>query len=226
MIKGNLHPTTSYLRELVTIFDRLGFDVFEGPEVDSEWYNFDSLNVPADSPIRDIQDTFWLKDGRVMRTQTSNAQVRYAEKRKPPIRMIAPGRCFRNEATDSRHETTFTQLEGLYIDKDVKIGHLFWTLNKFIHEIYGDDIEIRYRPHHYAFVEPGFDIDIKFQGKWFEVLGSGMVHPKVLANMKIDPNKHSGFAFGLGIERLVMIKYDIDDIRHFCSGNLKFLKQF
>jgi phenylalanyl-tRNA synthetase alpha chain len=214
------------LRELVKIFEELGFEVFEGPEVDTEWYNFDSLNVPADHPARDVQDTFWLKDGRVLRTQTSNSQVRLAEIRKPPIRAIMPGTCFRNEATDSRHETTFTQLEGLYIDKGVKVGHLFWTIKTFLQKLYGDDIELRFRPHHYPFVEPGVDVDIKFKGKWLEVFGSGMVHPTVLKNMKIDPEKYSGFAFGLGVDRMVMIKYDIEDIRLLHSGNLRFLKQF
>lgn len=226
MQKGNLHPVSEFIRNVVGIFEDLGFDLYEGPEAETEWYNFDSLNVPADHPARDVQDTFWLKDGRVLRTQTSNAQVRYSETRKPPIRMIVPGKCFRNEATDAKHETTFTQIEGLYIDKDVKVGHLFWTIKKFIKELYGDNVEVRFRPHHYPFVEPGMDVDIKFQGKWLEVLGSGMVHPKVLRNMKIDPDKYSGFAFGLGIDRMVMTKFKIEDIRHFYSGDLRFLKQF
>jgi phenylalanyl-tRNA synthetase alpha chain len=140
--------------------------------------------------------------------------------------MVVPGVCYRNEATDAKHETTLYQLEGLYIDRDVKIGHLFWTLETFLKKIYGEGIEVRFRPHHYPFVEPGLDVDIKFSGKWMEVLGSGMVHPKVLTNMKIDPEQYSGFAFGMGIDRLTMLKYGINEIRQFRSGDLRFLKQF
>jgi len=225
-MKGSLHPTTIFIRDAVKVFEKFGFDVFEGPEVDTEWYNFDVLNVPADHPSRDVQDTFWLKDGQVLRTHTSNSQVRYAERRKPPIKVVIPGRCFRNEATDQKHETTFYQLEGLYIDKDVEVGHLFWTLENFLKELYGDSVEVRFRPHHYPFVEPGMDVDIKFRGKWLEVLGSGMVHPTVLKNMKIDPEKYSGFAFGMGMDRLVMLRYGIEDIRQFYQNDLRFLKQF
>lgn len=224
--KGNLHPLTSFLREAVSIFNELGFDVFEGPEIDTEWYNFDALNVPADHPARDMQDTFWLKDGRVLRTQTSNSQVRYGETHKPPLKVIVPGRVYRNEATDARHETTFVQLEGLYIDKDVKVGHLIWMLETFFKKLYGEETKIRIKPSFFPFVEPGFEVDVKFRGKWFELLGAGMVHPKVIKNMGLDPEKYSGFAFGMGIDRLVILKYGIDDIRHFNSGNLQFLKQF
>lgn len=226
MQKGNLHPITQFLREVITTFESLGFEVYESPEVDTEWFNFDALNVPSDHPSRDVQDTFWLTDGRVLRTHTSNGQVRAALEKGVPTKVVIPGRCFRNEATDASHETTFTQLEGLYIDKDIKVGHLFWTLKHFLHKIYSDKIEIRFRPHHYPFVEPGMDVDIKFKGNWMEVLGSGMVHPKVLQNMKIDPEQYSGFAFGFGIDRLVMIKFGVQDIRQFYSSDLRFLKQF
>lgn len=226
MNNGNLHPITIYLRKAVKIFEELGFLVFEGPEVDTEWYNFDALNIPSDHPARDVQDTFWLKDGRVLRTHTSNLQVRYGENKTPPIRMIVPGVCYRNEATDAKHETTLYQLEALYIDKNVKVGHLLWTIEKFLTKMYGDNIEHRYRPHHYPFVEPGIDVDIKFNGKWMEVLGSGMVYPKVLENMKIDSSQYSGFALGMGIDRLTMLKYGVDEIRLFRSGDLRFLKQF
>ena len=205
----SIHPVTQFTREMVKIFADLGFDVFEGPQVDTEWYNFDALNIPADHPSRDVQDTFWLTNNKVLRTHTSNSQIRYARNSKPPIRVIVPGKCFRNEATDAGHETTFTQIEGLYIDRDIKIGQLFWTINTFLKKLLGKDVKVRFRPHYYPFVEPGMDVDVKFRGKWFEVLGSGMVHPKVLKNMKLDPEKYSGFAFGLGIDRMVMIKYDI-----------------
>jgi len=226
MINGSIHPITQFLREAVLVFAELGFDVYEGPEVETEWYNFDALNIPADHPARDLQDTFWLKDKKVLRTHTSNGQVRYVETRKPPIRAVFPGTVFRNEATDAKHETTFTQLEGLYIDKDVKVGHLIWTLETFFKKIYGDETKIRLKPSFFPFVEPGFEVDVKHNGKWLELLGAGMVHPKVIQNMKLDPEIYSGFAFGLGIDRLVILKYGIDDIRLFRSGDLRFLKQF
>jgi len=226
MIKGNLHPITEFLREAVSIFQDLGFDVYEGPEVETEWYNFDALNVPADHPARDLQDTFWLKDKRLLRTHTSNGQVRYAEAKKPPIKAIFPGTVFRNESTDAKHETTFTQLEGLYIDKDVKVGHLIWTLETFFKNMYGPETKIRLKPSFFPFVEPGFEIDVMYKGKWLELLGAGMVHPKVIQNMNLDPEIYSGFAFGLGIDRLVILKYGIEDIRLFRAGDLRFLKQF
>lgn len=226
MIKGSLHPVTQLLRKTISFFESLGFDVYEGPEVENEWYNFDALNVASDHPSRDIQDTFWLKDKRLLRTQTSSAQVRFGEKNKPPIKIISPGVCYRNERTDSGHETTFIQLEGLYIDKDVKLSHLLWILNEFYKKIYGDEVKIRFRPHHFPYTEPSIEFELKFKGKWFELGGAGMVHPQVIKNMGIDPNKYSGFAFGPGIERAVMIKYGISDIRLFRSGDLRFLKQF
>ena len=226
MQKGNLHPVTLILRQAVLFFEELGFDVFEGPEVDTEWYNFDALNVPADHPSRDIQDTFWLTDGRLLRTQTSNSQVRYGENHKPPIKVVIPGVCFRNEATDAGHETTFYQLEGLYIDEKVNMGQLFWILEELYKRLFGSDTKLRFRPHHFPFTEPSIEFEMKFQGKWFELGGAGMVHPNVLKNMKLDPDKYSGFAFGPGIERAVMIKHNIKEIRLFRSGDFRFLKQF
>lgn len=227
MKEGHLHPSTQFLRELVKIFCELGFEVYESPEVDSEWYNFDALNIPSDHPARDVQDTFWLKDARVLRTHTSNGQVRYGEAHKPPIKIIIPGRCFRNEATDQSHETTFYQLEGLYIDKGVTVAKLFATLEQILKKIYGEKVKYRIRPHHYSFVEPGYDVDIKLEnGQWRELLGSGMVHPVVLKNMGIDPEKYSGFAFGMGPDRMMMKKYSVEDIRHILSGDLRFLRQF
>lgn len=223
---GSHHPITVFLRDSLKIFEDLGFNIYESPEVDTEWFNFDALRIPDDSAVRDVQDTFYLKDGRVMRTHTSNGQIRVAKENRSPIRVVIPGRCFRNEATDATHEATFFQLEGLYIDKDVKAGQLMWTLKHYLKKMYGDDVEIRFRPHHYPFVEPGMDVDIKYRGKWMELLGSGMVHPEVLKNMGLDPEKVSGFAFGLGIDRLVMKKYGIEDIRQFYASDLRFLKQF
>jgi len=223
---GTLHPTTQLIRQIVSFFEPFGFDVFEGPEVDTEWYNFDALNVPADHPSRDVQDTFWLTDGRLLRTQTSNSQVRYGENHKPPIKAVVPGICYRNEATDAGHETTFVQIEGLYIDKNVTLSQLLWILDQFYKNIYGSDTKLRFRPHHFPFTEPSIEFELKFDGKWFELGGAGMVHPKVIKNMGLDPEKYSGFAFGPGIERPLMIKYGINDIRLFRSGDLRFLKQF
>lgn len=226
MINGSLHPITQFLRQAIKFFASQGFDVYEGPEVDTEWYNFDALNTPSDHPSRDVQDTFWLTDGRLLRTQTSNSQVRYGELRKPPIKVVVPGVCYRNEATDSGHETTFIQLEGLYIDKNVNIGHLLYILTEFYRNIYGKNTKIRFRPHHFPFTEPSIEFELIFKNRWFELGGAGMVHPSVIKNMGLNPEIYSGFAFGPGIERPIMIKYGINDIRQFRSGDLRFLKQF
>ncbi len=224
--KGNLHPVTQSLRKAISFFESLGFDVFEGPEVDTEWYNFDALNVPAEHPARDAQDTFYLTDGRLLRTQTSNSQVRYGEGKTPPIKVVVPGVCYRNEATDAGHETTFYQFEGLYIDKNVTMGHLFWTLENFYKSVYGDSVKIRFKPSFFPFTEPSVEFDVKFKGKWFELGGAGMVHPKVIKNMGLNPEVYSGFAFGPGVERPIMVQYGIQDIRLLRSGDLRFLKQF
>jgi len=226
MMKGNLHPLSLLIRQAVNVFEGLGFEVFDGPEVDTEWYNFDALNVPADHPSRDMQDTFWLTDGRVLRTQTSNGQIHYGENNKPPIRIISPGQIYRNEATDFKHETCVYQLEGLCIDKNIKVGHLFYTLEHFFTKLYGPETKIKFTPSFFPFVEPGFEVSAKFNGKWMELLGAGMVHPQVIKNIGLDPEKYSGFAFGMGIDRLVMLKYGIEDIRLLRSGDLRFLKQF
>lgn len=226
MTKGNLHPVTQIIRKSVKFFETYGFEVYEGPEVDTEWYNFDALNTPADHPSRDVQDTFWLADGKVLRTQTSNSQVRFGETHKPPFRVVVPGVCFRNEATDSGHETTFVQLEGLYIDEKVKIGQLFWILKKYYSEIFGGKIDLRFRPHHFPFTEPSIEFDTDFNGRWLELGGAGMVNPVVIKNMGLDPDKYTGFAFGPGVERPIMVRYGISDIRLFRSSDLRFLKQF
>ena len=225
-MKGHLHPITQFLRQAISIFDELGFDVYESPEVETEWYNFDSLNVAANHPARDVQDTFWLADGRLLRTQTSSGQVRYGETHKPPIKTVVPGQIFRNEATDAKHETTFFQLEGLYIDENVKVGDLFGVLQEFFKKLYGEDTKIRLRPHYFPYTEPSFEVEVMYRGEWLELLGAGMVHPQVIKNMGFDPEKYSGYAFGMGIDRLVMLKYKIEDIRLLRSGDLRFLKQF
>ena len=226
MSTGSYHPSTIFIREAVTILKEMGFDLFEGPEVDNEWYNFDAINMPDDHPARDMQDTFWLTDGKLLRTQTSNCQIRYGKKHKPPFAVMVPGKTYRNEATDARHENSFIQIEGLYVDKNVSVGHLKFTLEHFFKKMFGNDAKTKFRPSFFPFVEPGFGVYVYHQGEWLELLGAGMVHPKVISNMGIDPKKYSGFAFGMGVERMLMIKYGIDDIRDFRSGDLRFLKQF
>lgn len=236
--KGVLHPVTQTLRELVSIFDKMGFEVVLGPELETEWYNFDSLNIPGDHPARDMQDTFWLKDkfnkkneGKkserlLLRTQTSPVQVRYMEKHEPPFRIIVPGRVFRNEATDSTHECQFNQLEGLYVSEQVSLAELKGTLLRFAREYFGPETEIRFRPSYFPFVEPGVEVDVRYKDKWLEILGAGLVHPNVLESAGIDSKKWRGFAFGMGIDRLVMVKTKISDIRMLYNGDLRVLKQF
>ena len=222
----SLHPITQFMRKTTRIFEDLGFEIALGPEIETERYNFDLLNVSADHPARDLQNTFFLENNKILRTHTSSVQIRAMEKRKPPVRIIVPGRCFRNEATDSNHDTTFYHLECFAIDRELCMGHLVWTIEHYLKEVYGSYIQIRKRPHFYPFVEPGMDIDIKFGEKWVEMLGSGMIHPQVLKNMGVDPERFSGFAFALGIDRLAMLYYNIPDIRLFYSNDLRFLKQF
>lgn len=217
------HPISQITKECVGIFTELGFSVSLGPEIDTEWYNFDALNVPKDHPARDMQDTFFIKnkEGFVMRTHTSNTQIHHMQSNEPPFAVIAPGKVFRNEATDATHEAQFHQIEGLRVGKDINMSHLKGTLLEFLKRLYKTDIEIRLRPAYFPFVEPGVEVDLKFKGKWLEVLGAGMVHPNVLKNAGIDPNIYSGFAFGVGTERLAMMRYDISDIRLFHGGDLR-----
>ncbi len=236
--KGHLHPITQFTREVVGIFAEMGFIVADGPELEKEFYNFDALNIPADHPSRDMQDTFWIKTNNkdkidpknrpVMRTQTSAVQVRFLEKYKDslPCAIVVPGKVFRNEATDATHEAQFSQLEALYVDKDVSLGHLKGVIEHFLKKLYGDDVEIRFRPSFFPFVEPGVEVDMKFNGKWLEMGGAGMVHPNVLKTVGIDPLKWKGFAFGFGIDRLVMMRHNITDIRLLYSGDLRFINQF
>ena len=236
--KGHQHPLTQMISEINSIFAEIGFVFAEGPEAEKEYYNFDQLNVPKDHPSRDMQDTFWFKDKdvsepTVMRTQTSNVQVRYMEKHEPPIRIVAPGKVFRNESTDATHEAQFYQFECLCVDKGIHLGHLKGTIEYFLEKFFGGDVDIRFRPNFFPFVEPGFEIDMqlhdsnsKFDGKWIEILGAGMVHPNVLRNGGIDPEVYSGFAFGAGIDRLGFMKYGFDDVRDLYSGDLRFVNQF
>ncbi|MEI6480619.1 MAG: phenylalanine--tRNA ligase subunit alpha [bacterium] len=232
--EGHIHPLSQMIREIYEIFREIGYDVASGPEMETEHYNFDALNVPADHPSRDMQDTFWVKsdpknptkDKMLLRTQTSAVQIRYMENHKPPLKVIVPGRVFRNEATDATHEANFFQLEGLCVGEDVTLEDLKGTLEYFFEKFFGEKIQVRFRPSYFPFVEPAVEVDVFTKGKWMEVLGAGMVHPKVLSSVGIDSNKYRGFAFGIGLERFAMIKYGIPDIRMFYQPDLRIFNQF
>jgi phenylalanyl-tRNA synthetase alpha chain len=236
---GHLHPISNIQYKLEEIFSSMGFMVLDGPELESDYYNFEALNIPAWHPARDMQDTFYVEgENLLMRTHTSSMQVRAMEKYGAPVRAIVPGRCFRNEATDARHEHTFYQLEGFMIDKDISFANLKAVLEVTAQKLYGEDTRVRLRPKYFPFVEPGVNGEVtcflckgagcrvcKKTG-WLEIFGAGMIHPNVLRAGGIDPEKWSGFAFGFGLMRLAMLKYGIDDIRLFCGGDLRFLNQF
>lgn len=237
--KGHIHPLTQAIRDIHTIFANMGFEIAEGPELETEFYNFDALNIPPDHPARDMQDTFWIKTpkkewndekGRstrpVLRTHTSPVQIRYMESHKPPYRIIVPGKVFRNEATDATHEAQFYQIEGLVIDKKVSMVELKGTLETFYTQFFNSDVKVRFRPSFFPFVEPALEVDIFFKGKWLEVKGAGLVHPTVLKAAGVNPAEWQGFAFGGGVERLAMIKYGVSDVRDFYSGDLRFINQF
>ena len=235
--QGHLHPITSFLREIYNIFLELGFSIEHGPEIETEWYNFEALNIGPNHPARDAQDTFYIADGRLLRTQTSTIQIRIMEKEKPPIKMIGPGKTFRRD-DDITHTPMFHQCEGLYVDKNVTMGDLFGTLEYCFKKLLGNDVKLRFRSSFFPFVEPGLEVDIsctmcegrgcavcKITG-WLEVAGAGMVHPKVFENVGIDSKKYIGFAFGFGLERLIMLRHGIDNLRLFFENDLRFLKQF
>lgn len=236
--KGHQHPITQMIAEINAIFAEIGFVFAEGPEAELEHYNFDQMNVPKDHPSRDMQDTFWFKNSdvkepTVLRTHTSPVQARYMESHKPPIRIIVPGKVFRNEATDATHEAQFYQLEGLCIDKDINLGHLKGILEYFFSKFFSGKTEVRFRPSFFPFVEPGVEVDMKLlegdsklAGKWIEVMGAGMVHPNVLKASGINPDEYSGYAFGMGIDRLGVMKYGIEDVRDLYTGDLRFVNQF
>lgn len=236
--KGGLHPLSIVTNDLIDIFQSMGFDVLDGPEVETDYYNFECLNVPADHPARDMQDTFYLADNILLRTQTSAAQIRTMENRKPPIRIICPGRVFRADEVDATHSPVFHQLEGLVVDKGVTMCDLMGVLEQFAHEIYGDDVKVRFRPSFFPFTEPSVEVDVsctecggkgcricKNEG-WIEILGAGMVHPNVLRSCGIDPDVYTGFAFGIGIDRITTTRYKISDIRLLFENDKRFLEQF
>ena len=250
MQQGHQHPISRMIRDINTVFSELGFVFAEGPEMESTVYNFDLHNVPKDHPSRDMQDTFYVdqkgSDGEdmVMRTHTSPVQVRYMErfvrehkegKVEFPVRVIVPGKVFRNEATDATHEAQFYQLEGLMVDKGISVGHMKGTLEHFFARLFGGSVEVRLRPSFFPFVEPGLEVDMrltgddaptKLKGRWIEIMGAGMVHPSVLKNAGIDPEVYQGFAFGMGIDRLAVMRYGVDDVRLFYNGDLRVVTQF
>ena len=228
---GHLHPVTQVRREIEQIFMSLGFSVVDGPEMETEEFNFDLLNIPAHHPARDLQDTMWLEGGRVMRTHTSPVQLRAMREAggKVPVRVIAPGRVFRNEQPDATHEHTFHQIEGLMLDEGVSVADLKGVLRLVLSRIFGGSVEVRLRPHYFPFVEPGFELDMRrtgSDGEWLEILGCGMVHPEVLRAGGLDPDVVSGFAFGMGLDRLTMMRFGIEDVRWMMSGDPRFLTQF
>ena len=231
--KGSLHPLTLVMNEAVSIFKDLGFVVEVGPELEDDWHNFGALNFPDDHPARDMQDTFYIKEklGYVLRTHTSNTQIRFMENLvkscgKPPFGIVVPGKVFRNESTDAGHEMQFHQIEGLMIGEDISVANMKGVLLEFFKRFFaGESVDVRMRPSFFPFVEPGFEIDLKKGDKWFELLGAGMVHPKVLENCGIDSKKYQGFAFGVGLDRLMIMKYKVSDIRLVYQGDLR-LNQF
>jgi phenylalanyl-tRNA synthetase alpha chain len=242
---GNLHPLSLTKYRIIEIFERLGFNVADGPEIENDWHNFSALNFPENHPAREMQDTFFIAKGQgeakediLLRTHTSNVQIRLMQKQKPPIRAIMPGRVYRNEAISARAHCFFHQVEGLYVDRNVGFADLKQTIYHFAKEMYGKDIQIRFRPSFFPFTEPSAEIDIsclickgkgcnvcKYSG-WVEIAGSGMVHPNVLRNCGIDPEEYTGFAFGMGIERVTMLRYQINDLRLFSENDVRFLRQF
>ena len=227
--RGHIHPLTHIQNAVSEIFTSLGFEIAEGPEIESEWYNFDALNIPADHPARDMQDTFWLKpesQKMLLRTQTSPVQIRYMEKNQPPIRIISPGRVFRHEASDASHDMQFYQVEGLMVDKEISVAHFKAVINEFLSRLFGENVKIRLRPSFFPFTEPSFEVDMYGPKGWMEMLGAGMVHPNVFKAVGYNPKNWQGFAFGVGLDRIAMMKYKIDDIRLLYSGDLRFLKQF
>ena len=235
---GHLHPLTIVTREIRTIFESMGFETVEGPEIETDYYNFEALNTPKNPPARDVQDTFYISESMLLRTQTSSVQARTMEDRRPPIRIIAPGRVYRSDAVDATHSPLFHQIEGLLVDENVTMADLKGALAVFARGLFGEQTAVRFRPHHFPFTEPSAEMDVscfacggkgcrlcKGEG-WIEILGCGMVHPNVLRGCGIDPEKYSGFAFGLGVERVALLRYKIDDMRLLYENDVRFLEQF
>ena len=223
---GGLHPVTRTLERICSLFGAIGFEVVEGPEIEDDYHNFEALNIPAHHPARAMQDTFYFPDGRLLRTHTSPVQIRVMQSREPPLRIVAPGRVYRCDS-DQTHTPMFHQVEGLMVGEDVSFAHLKGILHDFLRHFFeADDLEVRFRPSYFPFTEPSAEVDIRGERGWLEVLGSGMVHPRVLENCGIDSERYTGFAFGMGVERFAMLRYGVDDLRSFFENDLRFLKQF
>ena len=223
--KGSLHPVSQTIKEISDFFERMGFDIETGPEAEIDYYNFEALNVPEDHPAKDMHDTFYLSNSGLLRTHTSPVQIRTMEKSEPPHRIICPGKVYRKDS-DLTHTPMFHQIEGLVVEKDASFSQLKGLLNDFLEDFFGEKVELRFRPSYFPFTEPSAEADIRWKKNWLEVLGCGMVHPNVLEGVGVDTKEYSGFAFGLGVERMAMLKYDIPDLRAFFENDLRFLKQF
>ena len=223
--KGSIHPVTRTIQDICSFFERMGFDIEAGPEAEIDYYNFEALNVPEDHPAKDMHDTFYLNNSGLLRTHTSPVQIRTMEKSEAPHRIICPGKVYRKDS-DLTHTPMFHQIEGLVVEKDASFSQLKGLLNDFLEDFFGEQVELRFRPSYFPFTEPSAEADIRWNKNWLEVLGCGMVHPNVLQGVGVDTNKYSGFAFGLGVERMAMLKYDIPDLRAFFENDIRFLDQF
>lgn len=224
--QGQIHPLNSTIDRIIDVFVGLGYTVAEGPEMETDYYNFAALNTPADHPARDMQDTFYLPDGNLLRTHTSSVQIHYMEENEPPIRIVAPGRCYRRDTVDATHAAVFHQVEILAIDEGLTFTHLKGTIKAFLEEMFGEELPIRFRASYFPFTEPSAEVDVQWQGRWLEVAGCGMVDPNVLKAVGYDPETYTGFAAGFGAERFAMVLHQIDDIRRFYTSDLRFLRQF
>ena len=223
---GRIHPISRIIQEITRIFERLGFEIADGPEIETEFHNFTALNIPLDHPSRDSFDTFYASKGHLLRSQTSTVQIRVMQDRKPPLRIIAPGRVYRPDAVDASHSFMFHQIEGLMVDENISFSDLKGILHLFLRTLFGSDTKIRFRPHFFPFTEPSVEVDIKWGKGWLEILGAGSVHPNVFQAVGYDPKHVQGLAFGLGVERMAMLRYGIPDIRYFYENDLRFLRQF
>jgi phenylalanyl-tRNA synthetase alpha chain len=223
---GRIHPLNGTVDRILDIFVGLGYTVATGPHVETDYYNFEALNTPADHPARDMQDTFYLSDGLLLRTQTSSIQIRYMETHEPPVRIVSPGRAYRRDTVDATHSAVFHQVELLAVDKGLTFGDLKGTIKEFLQQMFGEDLPVRFRASYFPFTEPSAEVDVQWQGKWLEVMGCGMVDPNVLKAVGYDPEVYTGFAAGLGVERFAMVLHKIDDIRRLYNSDLRFLRQF
>ncbi|MBR8829834.1 MAG: Phenylalanine--tRNA ligase alpha subunit [Chroococcopsis gigantea SAG 12.99] len=223
---GRVHPLNSTVDRIIDIFVGLGYTIATGPQIETDYYNFEALNIPPDHPARDMQDTFFLPDGRLLRTHTSPVQIRYMESHEPPIRIVAPGRVYRRDTVDATHSAVFHQVEILAIDKNITFTDLKGTIKEFLKQMFGEDLAVKFRASYFPFTEPSAEVDVQWRGKWLEVMGCGMVDPNVLKAVGYDPNVYTGFAAGFGVERFAMVLHEIDDIRRCYSNDLRFLKQF